>query len=423
LDLTQQLLARGEQIGQFLSEGEVTVHQDLGDGFFFNLDSQSVQRRQTAERAMGTLPNGQTITIGRGVAYGAGFEPEGAAYNVVSGLFDAAVMVGIPGLEGSLGRGLTQVRRAGVRQAGGFSGLYRGVDLPTARSWIRSDATTPLMEWIASQRGPSGFSAIYRRTRGSLDTAANPFVTRNLAEATSPDQVRAILDNALMTGSIPTFRTTPMTQLSEATNFLGDTPFFRDSGLRRLRGLTPRMTTDPRDFQSNVEQVYDWGRNVKAPDAVVDQWAWQMANARGEIGRTQTAMGMMGWLQDDLIRRGIGGAEIETQMVRVSEKFDVPPMPLPNVRPAGREWWDTIGRSLDIPEPGAAQRTLTPEAAEDLWAAVLGEGFRSSRYAFRGRAGMAVCGRAAKPAPLVRHGWRQPVAAAVFGRVRGVRET
>ena len=300
-DWGQYVQMRGEQVGGLINRGmgrDYELRNDFGDGFFAADDSLMVERRRAAERAMGTLPNGQTYTIGRTVATGWGLEEDSVGYNLMSGLFDAAVQIGTPGIESTFARGLGSARRALQGAPGGLApdafglvdGTTRGYDMEGALSWIRSSDSNSVVNYIADQRGASGFSAIRRATSNSIP----PEVVARLARSNDPESVRAVLEEVARSQRFMTARNPMSRAMGDLTNELGNSAFFRTSGLRRLRGTIPdRGIWFDSDFQP-VDFVYDYGRNIRASDADIDRWALAMAEATDRGARRNVAHQMLG---------------------------------------------------------------------------------------------------------------------------------
>ena len=274
--------------GQFVTGQEVTAGQDLGNGFFLNQESAVVQRRMAAEREMGVLPNGQTITIGRGAATFAGLDPEGAAYNVLSGLVDATVALSAPGPEGALANQLYRVRAPAARFFGAVSeseymstvGAFRGVrthvDLDRAREFLFSDRATGLVDNIV---GETSWARLDALTNGEL----KPETVTALVEASDPDAVRQLLVQAVEFGERPTMPSA-FGQVAQRVN-----SSLRTGGwsgyVHRLTGDVPDQVIDLRDGRSAVNTIRDYATNVNMSGEVADRWVEMMGRASNHVER------------------------------------------------------------------------------------------------------------------------------------------
>ena len=321
-DFGQLVRYRAEQARGALNAvlgNEYEIRSDLGDGFFINQESELVERRQRAERQMGVLPNGQTVTLGRAVAFGYGFDPEGTAYSIVSGLTDAAVAIGAPGVEVGAARGLQGGGRAVQQALGGLSdqafvsGLHRSVDIPAARAWIHSEEADGVVRAFAEATGDEGWEQIWRYTNGSLE----PTVVTRLNDAQTPEDVRFVLEQAILEGATPSIRNAGGRAISDSTSWLGDN-VFRQSGLQRLRGMTPENTLSLVDPQRSVNFVADFSRNVKADAAFRSRYLAAMGRASNEFERYDVAAEM---LAETAVRLSDGGIPAEraqalTRMLR-----------------------------------------------------------------------------------------------------------
>lgn len=313
--------------------GDKDFAADLGDGFFFNDGSAPTLGRKEAERSMGTLqtvrgdierqvnlargikvgPDGQTYTFGRGIASSFALEQDSVGYNFVSGLFDAAIAIGAPGPEDALAGALLSSRAFARGAAGGvnpnqFTNLagsnilneraFRSYDIEGARSWVQSSKSDDLVDYFVSRSGDKGFGQIWRATQGKME----PDVAAKLVEAKTPEQVRFILDTVARTSKDGlNIRSAPGRLRGELSNALGDTAFMRNSGLRRLRGLTPADQVDFNDPRGLIEFTYAFARQTKAPDEVADSWARQMASASNNMAAREVYHQITGTTMNRLV--------------------------------------------------------------------------------------------------------------------------
>lgn len=264
---------------------------DLGDGYFTSEESDVFRQRQINERTMGTLPNGQTYTVGRSVAYplvSTGLiDPEGDVYNAISGVVDAAVMIGAPGPELAIGRAAQRTYGIGIEAAGGISqtsgsagimgGLYRQVRPDRFSQFIHSGRAQRAVDFLVDARGDRGWNAIWQATNGSI----TPRMTTLLTEADNAEDVRLLLEAAFGTGQRVTLRTSG----GRLADRLGNAAADRSPTMRRLFGdATPGMVDlrDPTQFTQTVDSM---ARDFKFGSDDVDEWVARAGRTSSETER------------------------------------------------------------------------------------------------------------------------------------------
>lgn len=174
-------LARGQDI-------------DLGTGFFVDPDSAVARERRAREAEAGQI-GGHNITLGRLVASTVS-EPDTKPFQIISGLTDGALQVADPSAY-VLGKAKNISVAMNTFQPDEAAGTFRTFRNffhgPTADSWLNRN--TALIDRLAATRDPY---EIAKLTNFKLP----PDLTANLAGATTPYNIRGILDGAISKGRI-----------------------------------------------------------------------------------------------------------------------------------------------------------------------------------------------------------------------------
>ncbi len=284
--------------GRALNDGM----DDFGSGYFIREDSAIAQRRIEAERREGAvLANGDTFTIGRGIAHHFGFDQESTGYSALSGFVDAGVAIYAPGPEMAAGRlirsaGAPVVRATGgssladINQAGGVNGLYNVVDVDKATRYFMSDQGTALAERFARM---DSFAEIWDATRGKVD----PYTVARLQDADNVDDVRRIMLASSQNGAQITMR-------NGVSRFIRGTRA-SDWWRNNVAGTVPGTAINLDDSRSAVTTILDHGSNIRAPRAVQSDWAERMARATNLSERYNVYTEILSETADRVTRGGI----------------------------------------------------------------------------------------------------------------------
>lgn len=170
--------------------GALLTGKDAGDGFFIGEDAQKYQQEKV-NQYRGTI-NGNGWTYGRGVAF-IGFQPESRAYNILSGVVDAAIALSVPSIPGTKvakAAVTSQAERAGLRS---LAGLTNFEDATIIRSkvgdWLSSDRGTAIMDRMVNIK-------TIDEALETFDNVPTGFV-RDIVNADSRTAVRDVLERNL----------------------------------------------------------------------------------------------------------------------------------------------------------------------------------------------------------------------------------
>ena len=258
--------ALGIQVENLLGGGGPT---DLGSGILPSADS-PVYREQ-ARRARESLSiAGHAGTPGRLFAYVA-TEPGSTAYNVFSGLTDAAVATYLDPANVALSKVSslreatkvfsTKVVKEGIENSGMVNSFLRHVVPQTGEQWVNSPAGRKLTETISKMSGPLDYLRLRKMTGGDAKVAAD------LWEAQTPEAAGDIIKGVAGTGmrdipKIPKIRS----------------PFEQ----ARFAQVMPGSYFDPNDTDQMVEQAIRVGYNAKVDPKLINYRAYQLSRATTE---------------------------------------------------------------------------------------------------------------------------------------------
>jgi hypothetical protein len=192
----QQRSAEATDIGVFVEDPSLA-----GDGWTLGSDLIEERKRREAEFTP-TLANGDYFTWGRSVAAGVGFELDTVPYNTLSGVVDAAIAFRGPGEvvpDAAVEVGLAGRALPGLRQVP----LIGRSDPLVNAGGIRVNARPSILrpttdEWLSSWRGrlvAKRFAEIDNvyDVMSAANNKMDLFTARNIARATSADEVAEIL--------------------------------------------------------------------------------------------------------------------------------------------------------------------------------------------------------------------------------------
>lgn len=226
---------------------------DLGTGFLPDPAS-AVGRAQAAASKRALSVSGEASTYGRSFATFVGADPGTTEYNALSGLVDAAAMIGVPGTPfkgfdlanlalgglGKVGEASKTFRAPSVADAGGVTSLRKLVLGPTAEQWLASPGASALKSNLVAETSPSEIASILGPDFPKV-SAYGDNVMADLARADSPEAVDAVLKKVLGI----TYDKIPKTA------GFGYTMRRATQDVRAL-GLVPERTSDPADLEDFI---------------------------------------------------------------------------------------------------------------------------------------------------------------------------
>lgn len=228
---------------------------DTGEGWFV-AGSTGERRDQVQRDVAGVIRyvdpgTGEEVelnrTIGR-MAANVVFEPGSRQFNVVSGLADAAVAVGVPSADLVVDVAARAGRSAAVEASGG---LTRHAVLARGREgmdqYLTSERGVSTLDWFVSQSGAEGWENIYRRAGGKFE----PRLVSDLVDASTVDEAADAFRRAFDDGEEVAFGGAFSYQVRDRT-----------AGVR-IFGTVPPGRVDLTDAGQAVRAVDDFALNAR----------------------------------------------------------------------------------------------------------------------------------------------------------------
>lgn len=309
---------------------QITEDTDSGNGFLIDPDSETAKIRRERERSRGTI-YGESITLGRLTAAPfakAGIiDPDGRAYDLISGLTDAAKMIYLdPSTWALAGAGkinrarkLFKVGEEGV-EAGLVRGVfYRSIHRPTVDAWLNGKRGQAALKAIAGETSPT---KIWRNMSRKVD----PELASQLSRARTTGEVRDIIEPVLGKSirSTKDVWKNPMDVLGVA---------------RRTGRRIPGHRIDLDDPQSGMREMESWLQIAHVDDDVSTHFLDRLANAGSKNEKFAVIEDVMDHTKGLLAK---GGVKSETARKRMTKLFG-------DTHEARQKWFvDEAGNNVSV---------------------------------------------------------------------------
>lgn len=293
-------------LGTLIENDEVA-----GEGFFIGGRAAQLQAER-ARRYRGEI-DGKAFTIGRGIAHHVA-QPGSREYNIVSGLFDAAVAIGIPSVPGfKVARGATQagVAKTGLtRSLAGLTDFESPYIIPKKVSqFLDSTPGQKLVEKISKTESFDDMLKIFPRM---LDTD----LLVKMTETADTTAIRNLLDETLgLKPGAQNIRDINISVASDVARIVG-----RQHTVGKLMAKVPGrhlviVGNNTRDINESVRNMNEYLKLLKRNpgetvadfknrmDGIVKDYAKSLINANGDVFATGEEFYKA--VSESLVRNGV----------------------------------------------------------------------------------------------------------------------